>query len=141
MWRERCNVVGRARGLPCLACSDEKMRKSLLRLLSLWLAPILVLAIGGGYLFAGQPPGPRAAAYTLSFLIALAYVVAILQRNVSTPAARIVQGLTQLRAGSGPIPKELPVQRIDELGDIAREASSQERRVGKACRSRWAPAP
>lgn len=99
------------------------MRKSLLRQLSLWLAPILVLAIGGGYLFAGQPPGARAVAYTLSFLIALTYVVAIIHRNVSEPLARIVQGLTQLRAGSGPTPQELPIQRIDELGHIARDAA------------------
>lgn len=99
------------------------MRKSLLRLLALWLAPILALAIGGGYLFAGQPPGPRLVAYTLSFLFALASVVAILRRTVSTPLARLVKGLTELRAGSGPIPKELPIQRIDELGDVARDAA------------------
>lgn len=99
------------------------MRKSLLRRLSLWLAPILMLAIGGGYLFAGQPPGSRAVAYTLSFLIGLAYVVTIVQRNVSEPLDRIVKGLHQLRAGSGPIPKELPIQRIDELGQIARDAA------------------
>ena len=99
------------------------MTKSLLRQLISWLAPVLVLAIGGGYLFAGQPPGPRAVAYTLSFLIALAYVVTIIQRIISAPLARIAKGVAQLRAGSGPIPKELPIQRADELGRISREAA------------------
>ena len=99
------------------------MTTSLLRLTTLWLAPVLVLAIGGGYFFAGQPPGPRAAAYILSFLLALAYVVAIIQRTVSAPLARIAKVLTQLRSGSGPIPKELPIQRSDELGHIARDAA------------------
>ena len=99
------------------------MTKSLLRRLTSWLAPVLVLAIGGGYLFAGQPPGPRAVAYTLSFLIALAYVVTIIQRTVSAPLARIAKGLTQLRSGPGLIPKELPIQRTDELGLIARDAA------------------
>ena len=72
MWRERCNVVGRACGFPLPSARNrledhtnklfKLMTKSLLRLLTLWLAPVLVLAIGGGYLFAGQPPGPRAVA-------------------------------------------------------------------------------
>ena len=112
------------------------MTKSLLRLLTLWLAPVLVLAIGGGYLFAGQPPGPHAVAYTLSFLIALAYIVTIVQRIVSAPLARIAKGLTQLRSGPGPIPKELPIQRVDELGSIARHAAllAGERNVSELCR-------
>ena len=50
------------------------MTKSLLRRLSVSLAPVLVLAIGGGFFFAGQPPAPRAAAYALSLLIGLAIV-------------------------------------------------------------------
>ena len=69
-------------------------------------------------------------------MIALAYIVTIVQRIVSAPLARIAKGLTQLRSGPGPIPKELPIQRVDELGSIARHAAllAGERNVSELCR-------
>lgn len=99
------------------------MTKSLLRHLSLWLAPLLVLSMLGGYAFAQQPLIPRAAAYALCFLFGVSFLVVILQYRLSAPLAQIGAALARLRSGSESIPDELPIRRNDEIGHIAREAA------------------
>jgi diguanylate cyclase (GGDEF)-like protein/PAS domain S-box-containing protein len=99
------------------------MKNSLLRQVMLCLAPVIALAILGGSLFSGQPSGPQAAAYTMCFLLALSGMFLVLQRVVSAPLTQLGKGLAHLRAASGPLPKDLPIQRTDELGNIAREAA------------------
>ena len=97
------------------------MSKSLIRPLASWLAPILATAIAFGYLFADEPTTPRTIAYALAFFLVLLASVILLHRLVRTPLEQLSKTLVRLRKDAGSLPKELPLERTDELGLIARE--------------------
>jgi diguanylate cyclase (GGDEF)-like protein/PAS domain S-box-containing protein len=97
------------------------MSKSLLLRLAIALTPSLALALSAGLLFGELAPLPKTVALVSVFLASMGYGVFVLHRIAMTPLNALRDTLVELRAGSGPLPKNLPLHRSDEVGQLARE--------------------
>ena len=99
------------------------MSNSLLRPLLLWLTPVLAFTLAGGYFFANESMLPQIVAYALVLSLSLSLAYLTLHRLVKAPIDAIGKVVTTLRATRGTLPPELPVQRADEIGRLAREVA------------------
>ena len=112
------------------------MSNSLLRPLLLWLTPVLAFTLAGGYFFANESMLPQIVAYALVLSLSLSLAYLTLHRLVKAPIDAIGKVVTTLRATRGTLPPELPVQRADEIGRLAREVAllAGDRNASDICR-------
>ncbi len=97
------------------------MSRSLLLRLAFASTPALALAVLAGVLFGDIAPLPKAVALASVLFASMGYSVFVIQRLAVAPLRELRESLVELRSGSGPIPKNLPIHRIDDIGRLARE--------------------
>ena len=100
------------------------MAKSLRnRLAAVWLVPAIAVILGVTLLAAGLSPLEKTISLATGASAAFFFFLYGFSRTVIAPLNGITNVISKLREGPGPLPEELPIQRADEIGRLAREVA------------------
>ncbi|MGH9333532.1 MAG: hypothetical protein ACRD21_07270, partial [Vicinamibacteria bacterium] len=99
------------------------MSKALLKRLSLRAAAAVGLVLAGTIFTTGLPLWARLLSAAVTSAGALLILFQAVRLALVIPLRSLAETTVELRTRTGPLPKELPIQRTDEVGALAREVA------------------
>jgi len=99
------------------------MSKALVRHLAPWAAASGTILLGACLLGGGLPLWGKILVAASAAVGSLALLTLAIRRHVLAPLSNMTAVVAGLRGRSGPLPRELPIHRSDEVGALAREVA------------------